>query len=74
MSTGTLQLWKIWLCLENGREYQIINLEDQEVVASTAINLTPPLENLNSFIWQSDVAGFLGAFKFVKMGPKPQTA
>jgi len=39
----TLQLWQIWLCLVNNREYQIIDLSDQEVVATTDATVLHPM-------------------------------
>ena len=66
----TLQLWQIWLCLENNRLYRIIDLSDGEVVATTTIPNTG--NTVDSFSWQSPELEFLEKFKFVKMGPQPK--
>jgi hypothetical protein len=70
MPEQTLELYQIWRCKENRREYQVIDIEVSEIVATTAIPNTFSIGD--AFIWLSDLAEFLEAFTFVKMGPKPK--
>lgn len=70
MTEQTLELYQIWRCKENNLEYQVIDIEAGEIVASTTIPNTPGIGD--AFTWLSDLAEFLESFIFVKMGPKPK--
>ena len=57
----SVKLNTFWMCFENGQPYQVIDVDQNGVVATTSTNRA--LYGKDWFIWYSPVANFLKSFK-----------